>query len=76
MKSLLLVFCISVLFLCRPIFAQNSSPGAKAIPAKSDGQTSFDGLKSLAGTWTGRVTTDPPNPSYDAGGLPRKRAGA
>jgi len=65
MKSLLLVFCISVLFLCRPIFAQNSSPGAKAIPAKSDGQTSFDGLKSLAGTWTGRVTTDPPNPDIE-----------
>jgi hypothetical protein len=65
MKSLLLVLCIGVLFLCRPTFVQNSSPGPKAIPAKSDGQTSFEALKSLAGTWTGRVTTDPANPDID-----------
>lgn len=35
MKSLLLALCIGVLPLC-PVFAQNASPGAKAIPAKSD----------------------------------------
>ena len=26
---------------------------------------SFDALKSLAGTWTGPVTTDPPDPDID-----------
>jgi hypothetical protein len=65
MKSLPLVLCIGLLSLCRPTFAQTASPGPKAIPAKSDGQISFDALKSLAGTWTGRVTTDPPNPDID-----------
>jgi hypothetical protein len=65
MKSLLLALCIGVLFLCRPAFAQNSSPAPTAVPAKSDGQTSFDALKSLEGVWTGRVTTDPPNPDID-----------
>ena len=65
MKSLLLVLCVGGLSLCRPTFAQNSSPGPKAIPAKSDGQVSFDALKSLAGTCTGQVTADPPNPDID-----------
>ncbi len=65
MKSLPLVLCIGVLCWCRPALAQNSSAAPKAIPAKSDGQISFDALKSLAGTWTGRVTTDPPNPDID-----------
>jgi hypothetical protein len=65
MKSLLLVLCVGVLSFSRPTLAQNSSPGPRAITAKSDGQTSFDALKSLAGTWTGRVTTDPPNPDIE-----------
>ncbi len=64
-KSLPLVLCIGVLSLCRLTFAQNPSPGQKAIPAKSDAQVSFGALKSLAGTWTGPVTTDPPNPEID-----------
>ena len=65
MKSLPLVLCIGVLSLYRLTFAQNPSPGQKAIPAKSDVQISFGALKSLAGTWTGPVTTDPPNPDID-----------
>jgi len=60
-----MALCISVLSLCRLTFAQNPSPDQKAIPAKSDVQISFDALKSLAGTWTGPVTTDPPNPDID-----------
>jgi hypothetical protein len=64
-KSLPLVLCIGVLSLSRLAFAQNRSPGQKAIPAKSDAQISFSALKSLAGTWTGPVTTDPPNPEID-----------
>jgi len=33
--------------------------------AQSDAQISFVALKSLAGSWTGPVTTDPPNPDLD-----------
>ncbi len=65
MKSLLLVLCIGVLLLCGLTFAQNPSPGQEAIPSKSDAQISFGALKTLAGSWTGRVTTDPPNPEID-----------
>ena len=65
MKSLPFMLCIGVLSLCRLTFAQNPSPGETAIPAKSDVQISFGALKSLAGTWTGPVTTDPPNPDLD-----------
>src|SRR6185369_14304403 len=54
-KSLPLLLGIGVLSLFPRAFAQNPSPG----------QISFDVLKSLAGTWTGRVTTDPPNPDID-----------
>jgi len=33
--------------------------------APSDAQKSFDQLKTLAGTWQGTLTTDPPNPEID-----------
>jgi hypothetical protein len=33
--------------------------------AQSDAQKSFDKLKSLAGSWEGRVTTIPPTPEAD-----------
>lgn len=65
MKSLPLVLCIGVLLLCGVAFAQNSSPGQEAIASRSDAQISFGALKTLAGTWVGRVTTDPPNPEID-----------
>lgn len=65
MKSIPLVLCIGVLLPCRLTLAQNPSPGQKAIPATSDAQISFSALKSLSGTWTGPVTTDPPNPDID-----------
>jgi len=65
MKSLSLVLCIGLLSPCRLIFAQAPSPGQKPIPSQSDAQLSFGALKSLAGKWTGRVTTDPPNPDIE-----------
>jgi hypothetical protein len=65
MKSVPLVLCIGVLSLCRLTLAQNPSPEPEAIPAKSDAQISFGALKSLAGTWTNSVRTDPPNPEID-----------
>jgi hypothetical protein len=41
------------------------SPGQEAVPAKSSAQVSFGVLNALAGTWTGTVATDPPNPEID-----------
>ncbi|MGB2636444.1 MAG: hypothetical protein WAM58_21120 [Candidatus Acidiferrum sp.] len=35
--------------------------------AQSDAQKSFDKLKALAGTWDGRVTTNPPQPDMGDG---------
>jgi hypothetical protein len=60
-----LVLCIGLLSLCPLTFAQNSSPGQEAIPAKSDAQLSFGALKGLAGTWSGAVTTDPHIPELE-----------
>lgn len=65
MKSLSLVLFVGVLSLCGLTSAQNLLPEQEAIPVKSDAQTSFGALKSLAGTWTGHVTTEPPNPEID-----------
>lgn len=64
-KSLLFALCIGVLSLCRLTLAQNPSPAQEAMLAKSDAEMSFGTLKSLAGTWTGAVTTDPPNPEIN-----------
>jgi hypothetical protein len=61
----LLVLYIGVLLLCPFTFAQNPSPGQVTIPSKPDAQISFDALKTLAGAWTGRVSTDPPNPDIE-----------
>ena len=33
--------------------------------AQSDAQKSFDKMKTLTGTWVGRVTVDPPTPEMD-----------
>ena len=66
MKSLALALCIEIVSLCGLAFAQDSSRGQEANPSTtSDAQISFDVLKGLAGTWTGRVTTDPRNPDID-----------
>ena len=35
--------------------------------AQSDGQKSFDQLKTLAGSWEGPVTVDPPQPGWSSG---------
>ncbi|HKW88480.1 MAG TPA: hypothetical protein VJN21_06960 [Candidatus Acidoferrales bacterium] len=65
MKSLALALCIVVLSLCQLAIAQAPAAGQNAIAAKPDAQMSFDALKGLAGTWTGSVTTDPPNPEIN-----------
>ena len=66
MKSLPLALCLGILSLCGLAFAQNSSRGEEATSqTTSDALLSFGALKRLAGTWTGRVTTDPRNPEMD-----------
>ena len=65
MKSLPLLLCIWVLSPCSSALAQKPSSSQEPIPAKSDAQISFGVLKGLAGTWTGAVTTDPPNPDLE-----------
>jgi len=52
-KRLSAAFCIGALSLCDPALAQ------------SNAQVSFGALQTLAGTWTGTVTTDPRNPDID-----------
>lgn len=53
MKSLGLTLCVFLLFL--PTFAGS----------QSDAQKSFATMKNLAGTWQGRLSTDPPQPEVD-----------
>jgi len=56
MKALRLMLPVSVVLL-----STVALPGAgRAQAAESDAQKSFDQLKTLAGTWQGPVTVDPP----------------
>ena len=62
----MLVLCGAVLLsLSELAVAQASPPGHDARSAQSASQVSFGVLKSLAGSWTGAVTTDPPNPDIN-----------
>jgi hypothetical protein len=63
-KLRLLAISIAALFASRLTFAQSPPPAQQPTP-KSDAQISFAALKTLAGTWTGRVTTDPANPDIE-----------
>ncbi|HEX4603822.1 MAG TPA: hypothetical protein VH724_07500 [Candidatus Angelobacter sp.] len=50
-------------------FAQHEAHKSLDKPAPSDAEKSFTLLKSLAGTWQGSVTTDPPQPEMGNGAL-------
>ena len=65
LKSLPLLLSVGMLPLCRPALAQSSPAAQNVAPAESAGQISFAALKSLAGAWTGLVTTDPPDPDIN-----------
>ena len=62
MKTLGFMLSVVLLSLSTVAFAQSDAP-------KSDGQKSFDQLKTLAGTWQGPVTTEPPMPGMGNGSL-------
>lgn len=55
MKSLRIILSIVLMSLSTVAFAQ------------SDAQKSFDAMKSLAGSWEGPVTLDPPQPQMNDG---------
>lgn len=61
MKSLNLALSAALMLLSSVAFAQHATMPAAA----SEAQKSFDQLKTLAGTWEGRITTDPPQPDAD-----------
>ncbi len=66
MKSLRFVLTAVLLSLATGAFAQNHDM-PKPAAAKSDAQVSFDTIKTLAGTWEGSVTLDPPQPQMSDG---------
>lgn len=59
MKSPRFLLSVALLSLSTVSFAQTA-----ATPAPSEAQKSFDQLKTLAGTWTGPVTANPPQPDF------------
>jgi hypothetical protein len=66
MKSVrFLLSVVALMSLSTVVFAQ--SDGAQKAP--SDAQKSFDKLKTLAGTWEGRVTTIPQQPDMGDGAV-------
>src|ERR1700675_5181479 len=63
MKSLRFVLSVVLMSLATVAFAQSDahkSAERKAPAPKSEAQTSFDAMKTLAGDWEGRVKTDMP----------------
>ena len=68
MKSLRILLSLAVLSLSAMAFAQadaHKHAATQSDAPKSDAQKAFDKLKSLAGTWRGPVTADPPQPDWD-----------
>src|SRR5246127_2512714 len=63
MKSLRCLLSVVLMSLATVAFAQSEAhkmAEAKAAAPKSEGQTSFDAMKTLAGDWEGPVKTDMP----------------
>lgn len=58
MKSIRFLLPVVLLSLSTVAFAQSDAP-------KSEAQKSFDQLKTLAGSWEGKVTTVPPAPDIE-----------
>jgi hypothetical protein len=70
LRSFLLLLCFVVFSpSCFPFAqspsTQSHSASENALPANSDAKVLFAALKGLAGSWTGQVTTDPPNPEIN-----------
>jgi hypothetical protein len=63
MKSLRWMLVAAVMSVATLAHGQMDEPKSGAQP--SDAQKSFDKLKTLAGSWEGTVTTQPPTPEMD-----------
>jgi len=62
-------FLLAFVLLCLATvaLAQHETQTSANQPAPSDAQKSFTQLKSLAGTWKGPITVDPPQPDMKEG---------
>lgn len=64
MKSARLLLIAALTLLGTMAYAQSDMHKPADPPAPSDAQKSFEQLKTLAGTWTGSATADPPQPEW------------
>src|SRR5580704_1364578 len=64
-RPIWLVLLAAAQSLYLPAFAQVALPGRDTISMKAGAAMSFSVLKTLEGTWKGRVTTDPANPDIN-----------
>jgi hypothetical protein len=63
MKPLRFLVTLVLLSLTAAAFAQTHDM-QKSSASATDSQISFDTIKTLAGTWEGKVTVDPPQPQW------------
>jgi phage tail protein X len=64
MKSSRLLLSAVLMLFAIMAFAQSDAHKSSDKSAPSEAQKSFDTLKTLAGTWQGPVTADPPQPDW------------
>src|SRR5262250_856006 len=64
MKSSRLMLSAVLMLFAIMAFAQSDAHKCNDKSAPSEAQKSFDTLKTLAGTWQGPVTADPPQPDW------------
>lgn len=60
-------FAVAVLVMSLSTLAFSQSAAVQSDAQKSDAQKSFDKIKTLAGSWEGPVTLDPPQPEMSDG---------
>jgi len=71
MKSLRFLMPVVLMSLSTVALAQSDMHKTTDKIVPSEAQKSFDTLKTLAGTWQGSVTTDPPIPEMGDGAAPQ-----
>jgi hypothetical protein len=67
MKSLRVLSFVVLTCLALAAFAQSDMHKSTDKAAPSEVQRSFEAMKSLAGTWEGPITVDPPRPDVNEG---------
>jgi hypothetical protein len=69
MKSHRLMLSVVLMTFSAMAFAQSEPKKSVDKPAQSESQKSFDTIKTLAGSWKGAVTVDPPQPEMGNGSV-------